>query len=88
MTAPDRKRGVLESLTQSYQNMRGDHASAASHIRSGAKLLREALDAHQRHALQLEAKSQSDYYIPLEILASIFAGLDNEVAKVGLIQVL
>lgn len=67
--------------------MRGHHAVAGSHIRSGARLLQETLDAQQRGILQREAtgiKPQSDFYIPLEILTSLFAGLDNEIAKVRL----
>ena len=65
--------------------MQGHHASAGSHIKSGAKLLRETLYDQRNGVLQhqvLGSKSHMDSYAPLEVLVGIFAGLDSELRMV------
>jgi len=65
--------------------MQGRHASAGSHIRSDAKLLRETLYGQQNDLTKhqfLGSKRQADFYAPFEVLARIFAELDLEVAAV------
>lgn len=65
--------------------MQWRHASAGSHIRSGAKLLREAIYGDRRgifHNQVLGSKSHANSYAPPEVLARIFAGLDSQTTLV------
>ncbi len=65
--------------------MQGNHASATSHIQSGAKLLCETVYNQRNGVLQhkvLGSKSDRDSYAPLELLARMFVGLDSQVTMV------
>lgn len=65
--------------------MQGHHGAAGSHIRSGAKLLRETVYNRDNSILQHRvrgAKSNADAYAPLDVLARIFAVLDNSSREV------
>lgn len=59
---------------------------AGSHIRSGSKLLREAVYDKQNGTLNqhhtLKSNFQMCRYVPLDALADIFSGLDTQVAAV------
>ncbi|KAK9426678.1 hypothetical protein SUNI508_00205 [Seiridium unicorne] len=64
-----------------FENIRGNHVAAGSHIQSGSKLLREAAYDKQSGIIKhraLGSKTCVDSYVPLDILASIFAGLDQQ----------
>ncbi|KAI1084144.1 hypothetical protein F5B20DRAFT_523817 [Whalleya microplaca] len=68
-----------------FENMQGHHASAMSHIQSGAKLLRETVYDQRYGVLQhqvLGSRSHMDSYAPLEVLAPIFARMDAQVTLV------
>ncbi|KUI67936.1 hypothetical protein VM1G_11480 [Cytospora mali] len=60
--------------------MQGHHALAGSHIRSGSKLLQETVHIQRREHSALGFKRQANCYVPLEIVAAIFAGLDKQAA--------
>ncbi|ORY59960.1 uncharacterized protein BCR38DRAFT_467959 [Pseudomassariella vexata] len=78
----DEARPACQKCTSTRRNMRGHHASAGFHIRSGAKLLRETVYDHQNGVFQHKALGKTndlDSYAPLEVLAGIFAGLDPQV---------
>jgi hypothetical protein len=61
--------------------MQGHHASAISHIESGAKLLQETMYDERNRVLQhqvLGSKSHVDSYAPLKILSGMFARVDSK----------
>lgn len=65
--------------------MQGHHAAAGSHIRSGSKLLEEFVYDQPSGKLQhpvLGSMSRAESHVPLEVLARIFAGLNNQAATV------
>ncbi len=70
--------------------MQWRHASAGAHIRSGAKLLREAIYDKRNETLQhqgLASKSRLNSYVPPEVLAGIFAGLGSQTTVVRILDV-
>ncbi|KAG9234779.1 hypothetical protein BJ875DRAFT_293666 [Amylocarpus encephaloides] len=65
------------------ENMQGRHVTAITHIQSGAKLLRETLCDGENGVLRhgvFGSTRQIDSYVPLDVLARIFAGLNSQVA--------
>ncbi|KAH8653927.1 hypothetical protein BGZ60DRAFT_533025 [Tricladium varicosporioides] len=68
-----------------FENMQWHHASAGSHIRSGTKLLREAIYDERNGITQhqtLKSKILTNSYASPEVLARIFAGLDSQTTLV------
>ncbi|KAK3944425.1 putative transcriptional regulatory protein [Diplogelasinospora grovesii] len=66
-----------------FENMQGRHAVAGSHIQSGSKLLRETVYDGRSGVLQhqvLGSDSRANSYVSLDVLATILAGLNTEVA--------
>jgi hypothetical protein len=61
--------------------MQERHASGGSHIRCGAKMLRETMYDKRNGILQHEvlgSKIHKNSYAPPAVLARIFGGLDSE----------
>lgn len=63
--------------------MLGRHAAAGCHIRSGAKLLQEIVYDPKSRLWQHEVLGCHEAYVPLDVLAKVFAGLDGSVATVS-----
>ncbi|KAH8201328.1 hypothetical protein TruAng_004496 [Truncatella angustata] len=64
--------------------MQGHHDSAGRHIRSGVKLLLEAVDNQRNGTYQYQKlgnKSVADSYVPLEVLTRVFANLGDQQAR-------
>lgn len=77
---------ILSILLTCFENMHGRHEVAGRHIRGGAKLLLETVYDPENGRLQhdvLESQDQQNTYVPLEVLATFFAGLDGRVATVS-----
>ncbi|KAH6658110.1 hypothetical protein BKA67DRAFT_673919 [Truncatella angustata] len=67
-----------------FENMQGHHDSAGRHIRSGVKLLLEAVDNQRNGTYQYQKlgnKSVADSYVPLEVLTRVFANLGDQQAR-------
>lgn len=65
--------------------MQSHHATAGSHIRSGAKLLCETIYDEQQGIPQHQvngARTNTDYYTPPEVLAGIFTALGSQTTLV------
>jgi hypothetical protein len=61
--------------------MQGHYTTGGSHIRSGAKLLRETMYDKRNEILQhqgLGSKILINSYAPPEVLGRIFGGLDSQ----------
>lgn len=77
---------ILSILFTCFENMQGHHKAAGCHIRGGAKLLIEAVYDAGSGLLRREVlatQSRQNPYVPLEVLANFFAGLNDDAAMVS-----
>jgi hypothetical protein len=77
---------ISSILFACFENMQGHHKEAGCHITGGVKLLKETVYDSENGWLRKEVlgrQSSQNPYIPLETLASLFAGLSDEADMVS-----